>query len=58
MIRTHDFLVSSLSLLRQKKCLESTDVEFIPTEKSTCFLENRNFYVESVAPIFKTEVQS
>ena len=34
------------------------EVEFIPTVKSTCFFKNHHFYVESVAPIFKTEVQS
>ena len=30
------------------------EVEFI----STCFFKNHHFYVESVAPIFKREVQS
>ena len=34
------------------------EVEFIPTVKSTCFFKTHHFYVESVAPIFKTEVQS
>ena len=33
-------------------------VEFIPTVKNTCFFKIRHFYVESVAPIFKKEVQS
>ena len=31
--------------------------EFILTVKSTCFFKNHNFYVESVAPVFKMEVQ-
>ena len=53
-----DVLVFSLSLLRQKESLESKEVEFISTVKSTCFFKNHHFYVESVAPIFKTEVQS
>ena len=34
------------------------EVESIPTVKSTCFFKNHQFYVESVAPIFKKEVQS
>ena len=34
------------------------EVEFILTVKSTCFFKNNYFYVESVAPIFKLEVQS
>ena len=34
------------------------EVEFIPSVKSTCFFKNHHFYVESVAPIFKMEVQS
>ena len=33
------------------------EVEFILTLKSTCFLKN-HFNVESVAPVFKMEVQS
>ena len=34
------------------------EVGFILTVKSTCFLKNHYFHVESVAPIFKMEVQS
>ena len=34
------------------------EVEFILTVKSTCFFKNHHFYVESVAPIFITDVQS
>ena len=34
------------------------EVETIPSVKSTCFFKNHHFYVESVAPIFKMEVQS
>ena len=34
------------------------EVEFIFTEKSTCFFKNHHLYVESVAPTFKLEVQS
>ena len=41
-----------------KESLESMEVEFIITVKSTCFFKKHNFYVESVAPIFKMEVQS
>ena len=52
------FLVFSLSLLRRKESLESLEVEFVSSVKSTCYFRNHKFYVESVAPIFKTEVQS
>ena len=34
------------------------EVEFIPKVKSACFFKKHHFYVESVAPIFKMEVQS
>ena len=41
-----------------KESLESMEVEFILTVKSTCFFKNHHIYVESVAPIFKMEIQS
>ena len=44
--------------MKAKESLEPMEVEFILTVKSTCFFKNRHFYVESVAPIFKMEVQS
>ena len=34
------------------------EVEFISTVKSTCFFKKHHLYVESVAPVFKTEAQS
>ena len=44
--------------MNAKESLEPMEVEFILTVKSTCFFKNRHFYVDSVAPIFKMEVQS
>ena len=44
--------------MKAKESVESMEVEFIFTVKSTCFFKNHHFYVESVAPIFKMEVQS
>ena len=44
--------------MKAKESLESMKVELILTVKSTCFFKNHPFYVESVAPIFKMEVQS
>ena len=41
-----------------KESLESMEVEFIPTSMSTNFFKHHQFYIKSVAPIFKTEVQS
>ena len=34
------------------------EVQFIPSVKRTCFFKNHYFYVESVAPTIKMEVQS
>ena len=44
--------------MKAKESLESMEFEFILTVKSTCFFKYHHFYVESVAPIFKVEVQS
>ena len=45
-------------IVKTKESLESIEVEFILTVKSTCFFKNHHFYVKSVAPIFQMEVQS